>query len=282
MAHRKTIFEIQEKKKKHEKIVMLTAYDCAMATIIDQQPVDIILIGDSLANVVLGLESTKDVGMREMLHHAKAVNRGVQQALLVADMPYEAYQENIGAAVNNAHQFIEEAGCDAVKLEWFDQCLEVTERIVSAGIAVMGHVGLTPQSVDKLGGYKVQGTEAVYAQQIIEDAKALEKKGCFSVVLECIPKEVAEIITKELGIPTIGIGAGVHCDGQVLVINDLLGYSGRFKPKFVKQYASLAGMAGEGIREFCDEIRQGQFPGEEHSYHLKPGEREILKTKMSI
>jgi len=242
---RKTIHDILVKKKSKQKIIMLTAYDYAMANYIDQADVDIILVGDSLANVVLGLESTQDVGMTEMIHHAKAVNRAVRQAMLVGDMPYESYQIDMTQSVKNAQRFVDEAGCNAVKLEWFDHCLDVAQSIIQAGIPVMGHVGLTPQTAQDLGGFKVQGKDASSAKKIIKNAVALEQRGCFSIVLECIPAPIASLITEKLSIPTIGIGAGPSCDGQVLVTNDLLGLFDRFHPKFVKQYVNL----GESIMQ---------------------------------
>jgi len=279
MSARKTIQQILDKKESGEKIVMLTAYDYPMASMIDQACVDIILVGDSLANVVLGLDSTKEVGMAEMLHHAKAVHRGVKEALLIVDMPFESYQQDTKMAVNNAKRFVDEAGAQAVKLEWFDQCLKVAEDIVKAGIPVMGHVGLTPQTVEQLGGYKVQGKDAPSAQRIIENAKALEEKGCFSVVLECIPSQVAEIVTKQLLIPTIGIGAGIHCDGQVLVSHDLLGYFDWYKPKFAKQYINFKAIGSEAVERFRDEVRKGTFPDKSHSYYIKQEELDHLNVK---
>jgi len=235
MSERRTIQQIQAKKANSQKITMLTAYDYPLALLIDLAGVDMILVGDSLANVVLGLESTTEIGMVEMLHHAKAVNRAVKHALLIGDMPFESYQADSDKAVDNAKRFVNEAGCNAVKLEWFDHCLEVAEKIVQAGIPVMGHVGLTPQTAEKLGGFKVQGKDAESARKIIQHAKDLERKGCFSIVLECIPVQIAKIITDNLSIPTIGIGAGQHCDGQVLVSYDLLGISPNFKAKFVEE-----------------------------------------------
>lgn len=258
---------------------MLTAYDYPTAALIDAAGADIILVGDSLAQVVLGLSSTKEVGMDEMVHHAKAAGRAVKNALLIGDMPYVSYQENPEQAAGNAKRFIEEAGCGAVKLEWFDQCLEVTAAIVKAGIPLMGHVGLTPQTADKLGGYKVQGRDAESAQKIIERAKALEAKGCFAVVLECIPSEVAKIISEHLTIPTIGIGAGVHCDGQVLVINDLLGLDSRFHPKFAKQYADLASAIDKAVRQYIKEVKSGRFPSAGESYSIKSEELEKLNQQ---
>lgn len=265
---RKTIDDIKKKKQSHQKIVMLTAYDFPVASILDQAGVDIILVGDSLAHVVLGLDSTKDVGMAEMLHHAKAVNRAVKEALLVGDMPFSSYQINPSTAVINAKRFIVEAGCDAVKLEWFDHCLGVAKEIIEAGIPVMGHVGLTPQRADELGGYKVQGNTQESAARIIDQAQALAKAGCFSLVLECIPHQVAEIITREVAVPTIGIGAGAQCDGQVLVIHDILGLESKLKPKFVKQYASLGEEIRLAVLQFKQEVVSGQFPDADHSYTI--------------
>lgn len=264
---RKSVNQIKEKKHKGEKITMLTAYDYPLAGLIDQCGIDIILVGDSLANVVLGLDSTKDIGMSEMIHHASAVNRAVKNSLLIGDMPFESYQKNINQAVVNAKRFIE-AGCDAVKLEWFDHCLEVTGNLIKEGVEVMGHIGLTPQTAENLGGMKVQGKDAKRAQEIIGYAKQLEQAGCFSIVLECIPDRISEIITKSLIIPTIGIGAGRMCDGQVLVTHDLLGLFDRYKPKFVKQYIKLDDLIKDGITRYKDEVIDQIFPGEEHSFKI--------------
>jgi len=267
-----TVDRIKAKKKSGEKITMLTAYDYPLASLVDQAGIDIILVGDSLANVVLGLESTKEVGMAEMIHHARAVSRAVKNALVVGDMPFEAYQTDTSRAAANAGRFIEEGGCQAVKLEWFDHCLEVVSCVAKAGIPVMGHVGLTPQTADKLGGYRVQGKDAASARKIIDHARALEEQGCFCVVLECVPSQVAEAITKRLSIPTIGIGAGRNCDGQVLVTPDLLGFSDQHKPKFVKQYVDVRALILEGLRHFRDDVTQGLFPDEAHSYRMDPDE----------
>ncbi len=279
MSERKTIEHIQGKKKDGQKITMLTAYDYSLASLVDAAGVDIILVGDSLANVVLGLESTTEVGMTEMIHHAKAANRGVKQALFVGDMPFESYQSDSDMAIVNAKRFIDEAGCNAVKLEWFDQCLEVAEKIVDAGIPVMGHVGLTPQTAEKLGGFKVQGRDAESAREIIKHAKDLQEKGCFSIVLECIPSPIAKMITEQLSIPTIGIGAGPHCDGQVLVTHDILGLFDRFKPKFVKQYTDLGASIIEGVRNYCKEVEDGTFPDASRSYSMNEQELLNLETK---
>ena len=259
------------------KITMLTAYDYPIASLVDRAGIDMILVGDSLANVVLGLKSTTEVGMPEMLHHAKSVTRAVKHALVIGDMPYDSYQVNPEESVKNAKRFIDEAKCEAVKLEWFDKCLEVTEEIIKSGIAVMGHIGLTPQTADKIGGFKVQGKDAEAAKRLIEQAIELEKLGCFSIVLECVPDKIAELITRKLRIPTIGIGAGIHCDGQVLVIHDLLGLFERYTPKFVKKYINLSPIIAKAIEEFKFEVIQGKFPTPEHSFTIK--EEELRKLE---
>ncbi len=262
------ITNIFKKVDRGQKITMLTAYDFPMASVIDQCGIDIVLVGDSLANVVLGLKSTKDVGMAEMLHHVKAVRRAVKNALLVADMPFGAYQVNPQAALKNARRFIDEAGADAVKVEWFEGCLSVSEKIAKNGIAVMGHIGLTPQTADKLGGFKVQGKDATSAQKIIAQAKVLEKAGCFSIVLECVPDKLAGKITEILRIPALGIGAGVNCDGQVLVTHDLLGMFGQFHPKFAKQYVDVGSLMKKGIARFKQEVERGKFPTKKYSFSM--------------
>lgn len=274
-AKKITVKDILEKKKSCEKITMLTAYDYPLASLIDRAGIDIILVGDSVANVVLGLESTTQVGMAEMIHHSKAVARAVKSAMVVGDMPYDSYQINPDDSVKNARRFIEEANCDAVKLEWFDKCLEVSEEILKSGIQVMGHIGLTPQTADKLGGFKVQGKDAEAAKRLIKQAQDLESIGCFSIVLECVPDKIAQIITHKLKIPTIGIGAGVNCDGQVLVTHDLLGLFERFKPKFVKQYVNLSSEIQKAIEDYKKEVIEERFPTREHSFTIK--EEELKK-----
>lgn len=272
MEERKITVEDILSLKGKRKITMLTAYDYPLASLIDKAGIDMILVGDSVANVVLGLKSTTEVGMAEMIHHAKAVARAVKQALVIGDMPYESYQVNPQESLKNARRFIEEANCDAVKLEWFDKCLEVTEQIIKREIPVMGHIGLTPQTADKLGGFKVQGRDADTARRLIEQAYALEALGCFSLVLECVPDKIAEIITRKLKIPTIGIGAGVNCDGQVLVTHDLLGLFERFTPKFVKKYINLSPLISEAIENYKKEVSEGRFPTKEHSFTIKDAE----------
>ena len=263
----KTVKDLIAQKSKKERITMLTAYDYPMASFLDEAGIDIILVGDSLANVVLGLESTTEVGMKEMLHHTRAVVRAVKNAFVIGDMPFDSYQLNPQAAVDNARQFIEE-GCQAVKLEWFEDCSKVASAITNAGIAVMGHVGLTPQTAQKLGGMKVQGKDAESAQAIIKNAQAMQDSGCFSVVLECVPQEIAQVITGQLKIPTIGIGAGPYFDGQVLVIHDLLGLSSRHQPKFSKKYVDLGPQIVQAVQQFKKEVASGQFPDDAHSFHM--------------
>ncbi len=261
-----TIDAVLNKAKVGQPITMLTAYDFPLASFIDQAGIDMILVGDSLANVVLGLESTKEVGMKEMLHHARAVRRAVKHAVLIGDMPFDAYQSNPKAAVANAQQFID-IGCDAVKLEWFHECPQVAQAIVKAGIAVMGHVGLTPQTAEKIGGMKVQGRDVDSARRIMDNALALQEAGCFSIVLECIPAKLAQEITKQLTIPTIGIGAGPHCAGQVLVIHDILGLFTRYQPKFTKQYVNLGPQIIEAVKQYKQEVESRKFPDDAHSFH---------------
>ena len=261
--------------KNKRKITMLTAYDYPVASLVDKAGIDIALIGDSLANVVLGLNSTTEIGMAEMLTAAKAVSRAVKNALVIGDMPYDSYQVNLKDCIKNARRFIDEAGCDAVKLEWFDHCPEVTQEIIKAGIPVMGHIGLTPQTAEKIGGFKVQGKDAEAAKTLIQEAKNLEELGCFSIVLECVPDKIAKIITQNLKIPTIGIGAGVDCDGQVLVINDMLGLFERYTPKFVKKYINLSDLILKAIEEYKNEVIEKKFPAKEHTFTIK--EEELRK-----
>jgi 3-methyl-2-oxobutanoate hydroxymethyltransferase len=265
------------KLKGQRKITMLTAYDFPTATIIDRAGIDMILVGDSLANVVLGLNSTRQVGMGEMLHHCKAVTRAVKQSLVVADMPYDAYQTHPGESVKNASRFIEEARCGAVKLEWFDRCLEVTEKIVKENISVIGHIGLTPQTADQIGGFKVQGKDADTARRLLAQARELEKSGCFAIVIECVPDKLATIISSKLNIPTIGCGAGAGCDGQVLVIHDILGLFEGPKPKFVKQYVNLSPEIQKAVENYRKEVIECRFPDTEHSYTMKEEELRQLE-----
>jgi 3-methyl-2-oxobutanoate hydroxymethyltransferase len=247
---------------------MLTAYDYPTGVLVDQAGIDIILVGDSLAMVVLGHESTVTVTMDEMLHHCKAVARGAKYPLLVGDMPFMSYQVDVKEAVRNAGRFLKEGGMDVIKLEGGRDMAPTVKAIVDAGIPVMGHIGLTPQTISKLGGYRVQGKDVAAAKALIDDALALEDAGAFSMILEAIPSPVAKLITERVGIPTIGIGAGPDCDGQVLVIHDLIGLFDRFVPKFVKQYASVFGIIVEALENYRDEVRDGAFPGPEYSYGM--------------
>jgi 3-methyl-2-oxobutanoate hydroxymethyltransferase len=270
-----TVNDIRQLKGKR-KATMLTAYDYPTAYLVDKAGIDMILVGDSLANVVLGLKSTTEVGMAEMLHHAKAVRRAVtQHSLVVFDMPFESYQKDPQESVRNARRAADEAGCGAVKLEWFDQCLEVAEMVVKAGVPVIGHIGLTPQTADKIGGFKVQGKDAEAAKKLMWQARELEKRGCFAVLLECVPDRIAEMVTRELAVPTIGIGAGPYCDAQVLVIHDLLGLFERHTPKFVKKYVNLSPLIQKACEEYRDDVVQGKFPAKEHCFTIK--EEELKK-----
>ncbi|MBF0387486.1 MAG: 3-methyl-2-oxobutanoate hydroxymethyltransferase [Candidatus Omnitrophica bacterium] len=257
--------EVLAKKSRGEKIVMLTAYDYSLAVLLEKAGVDIILVGDSLANVVLGLEATSQVGMAVMLHHTQAVLRGVKSAPVVADMPFDAYQPEGSDALKNAEAFMA-AGCAAVKVEWFGRCLEVVAVLVKAGVPVIGHVGLTPQTVEQLGGFKVQGRTDVAAEAIREQSRKLEQAGCVAVVLECVPEGLARQITAELHIPVIGIGAGKYCDGQVLVVNDMLGLYDRKTPKFVKKYADIGAEVVEAVKCYKKEVEEGVFPGPQQTF----------------
>jgi len=258
--------------KGRQKVTMLTAYDYPTAFLVDKAGIDIVLVGDSLANVVLGLGSTREVGMAEMIHHSKAVTRGVTRALVAGDMPYESYQAHPEECVKNARRFIEEAGCDCVKMEWCDNCVEITRSIVRAGIPVIGHIGLTPQTADKLGGFKVQGKDADTARKLLRQAKDLEAAGCFAMVIECVPDRISQMITEEVKLITIGIGAGKYTDGQVLVIHDVLGLFDRYTPKFVKKYIDLSPLIVTALENYKNEVREGKYPDAEHSFTIKEEE----------
>jgi 3-methyl-2-oxobutanoate hydroxymethyltransferase len=260
-----TINQIKEMKQKGEKIAMLTAYDYSTARIVDEAGIPLILVGDSLGMVVLGYESTIPVTMEEMLHHTKAVVRGTKQAMVIGDMPFMTYHISIEDALRNAARFIQEGGAQAVKLEGGVTVAEKVRRIVECGIPVMGHIGLTPQSIHQFGGHKIQGKTPEAAARLLEDAKALEQAGAFSIVLETVPAQLAKLITKKIGIPTIGIGAGVDCDGQVQVINDLLGSYTDFVPKHAKQYAKLTDIIRKAVTEYQNEVKEGSFPTDKHS-----------------
>jgi 3-methyl-2-oxobutanoate hydroxymethyltransferase len=249
------------------KISCLTAYDYPTARLLDEAGVDVLLVGDSLAMVVLGYESTLPVTIEEMLMCTRAVRRGTKRALLVADMPYGSYHAEPAEAVRNAIRFVKEAGAEAVKIEGGERRLDLISRIVEAEIPVMGHIGLTPQSVNAFGGFRVQGKTTEAGDQILRDARAVEAAGAFAIVLESIPRELAARITAELRIPTIGIGAGPDCDGQILVINDLVGLSFGHQPKFARRYADAGAVISSAAADYCRDVRQGSFPSDDESYH---------------
>jgi len=271
-----TIAELQEKKQKKQKITMLTAYDYPTARLLDQVGIDTVLVGDSGGMVALGYESTVPVTMDEMLFMSKAAARGIESAFLIADMPFMSYQVSDEKAVENAGRFIKEAGCDAVKLEGGSEFASTVRAIVKAGIPVCAHIGLTPQTATMLSGFKVQGKDAEGARKLIQSAKDLEEAGAFMIVFECIPASLAARITEELRIPTIGIGAGKDCDGQVLVYHDTVGLFERFTPKFAKQYANLTSMIREAVIQYKTEVETGAFPGPEHVFTMKQEELDKL------
>lgn len=281
MADKVTVPRLVEMKAKGEKIAMLTAYDFSTAQALDQAGVDIALIGDSLAMVVLGHENTLSVTMEDMLHHVKPVARACKRAMVVADMPFLSYQISVEDGMRNAGRFIQEGGAQAVKLEGGEGVAELTARLVKMGIPVMGHLGLTPQSVHAFGGHKLQASDVAAAKRLIHDAKLLEEAGAFSIVLEKIPVEVAKVVSESLTVPTIGIGAGVDCDGQVLVTNDLLGQFEKFVPKFTKQYAHIARDTRNAFTQYVKEVKAGTFPGREHSYFAGDAVAKALKGRRS-
>lgn len=263
-----TVITFKEAKAKGEKITMLTAYDYSMAKIMDNSGINGILVGDSVGMVCLGYEDTISVTMGDMIHHTKAVSKGAQNALIVADMPFMSYQTSVYDAVFNAGRLMKEGRAQAVKLEGgIDMCDRI-EAITKASIPVMAHIGLTPQSVNSLGGFKVQGKSEEAAKELIEAAKAVENAGAFAIVLECVPAKLAEIISKEISIPTIGIGAGANCDGQILVYQDMLGMFSDFTPKFVKKYVDLGSIMTEAFKNYIEEVNNGVFPAAEHGFKI--------------
>lgn len=265
---KKTITTFIEAKKSNKKITMLTAYDYSTAKLIDSCGIDGILVGDSLGMVCLGYKDTLSVTMEDMLHHIKAVSRGTKNALVIGDMPFMSYQTSVYDAVKNAGRFVQIGGAGAVKLEGGSNVFEQAMAIVKAQIPVMGHIGLTPQSVNMFGGFKVQGREKDKIKILVEDAKKLEAAGVFAIVLECIPKEVAKIITETVSIPTIGIGAGIDCDGQILVYHDIFDLYSNIKPKFVKNYENLGELIKTGVEQYISEVCSGKFPDDEHSFMI--------------
>lgn len=260
------ILEFKKMKEKEEKITMVTAYDYTGGVLSEQAGIDVILIGDSLGMTMLGYDSTVPVTMDDMIHHMRAVRRGAPGTMCIVDMPYMSYEISIEEAIRNGGRMMKEGAADAVKIEGGKNRAKVVEALVNAGIPVMGHLGLTPQTADQLGGYKVQGREEETARQMIEDAKVLQDAGVFGIVLECVPAQLAQEITRQVTVPTIGIGAGVHCDGQVLVYHDLLGIYQRIRPKFVKQYANLGEEIRKALEQYGQEVKSGEFPGKEHSF----------------
>ncbi len=274
---RVTVASVKEKKQKGEKITMLTAYDYVSAQLLDEAGVDMLLVGDSLGMVVLGYESTLPVTLEEMLHHTRAVARGAKRALVVGDMPFMTYQASPIEAMHNAGRFLKEAGAQAVKLEGGRHIADTVSRLVECGIPVMGHLGLTPQSIHQFGGFKVQGKTPQAARDLLADAEAVEKAGAFAVVLECVPTPLARLISERLTIPTIGIGAGPYCDGQVQVISDILGMFPNFVPKHAKQYVRFGDVLKEVAKSYVEEVRQGHFPTSQQSFAMDESILEELK-----
>lgn len=273
-AMKNTALKLKGKKISNEKITMLTAYDYTTARLVDDAGIDAILVGDSLGNVVLGYENTLSVTVDDMIHHSRAVARGAKNALIVTDMPFMSYQTSVYDAVSNAGRLVKEGNADAVKLEGGVNFKEHIRAIVNASIPVMAHIGMTPQSVNAFGGFKVQGKSIDEAKQIIADAKAVEEAGAFAVVLECVPTPLATYISSILSIPTIGIGAGNGCDGQVLVYQDMLGMYGDFVPKFAKKFATVGEVMKNAFKEYVTEVRNGEFPDESHSFKM---DAEVMK-----
>lgn len=263
-----SVVTFKEAKQNKKKITMLTAYDYSTAKLMDEVGIDAILVGDSLGMVFLGYEDTLSVTMEDMLHHTRAVSRGVKSTMVVADMPFMSYQISKEEAIRNAGRLIKEGHAHAVKLEGGKAVCSKISAIVEAGIPVMGHLGLTPQSINTLGGFKVQGKDIETAKRLVEEAKLVEEAGAFAIVLECIPEKLADLITKELKVPTIGIGAGAGCDGQILVYQDLLGLYDSFKPKFVKQYKMLGKEMKEAFKVYSQEVKEGVFPDKEHTFSI--------------
>ena len=279
---KKTIQTFRLKKEHGEPITMLTGYDYPTALALDRAGIDAILVGDSLGMVVFGYENTVPVTMEESLHHCRAVARGAKSALLIGDMPFMSYQVSVEQAVHNAGRFLKEGGMHVVKLEGGRERLDTIRAISNAGIPVMGHLGLTPQSIHALGGFHPQGRTTTAARRILEDALLLEEAGCFSLVLESVPARLAELISKRISIPTIGIGAGAGCDGQVLVVHDMLGLFDRFTPKFVKKYADLHGEMKRAFGEYIDDVVARRFPAQEHTVEMPEEEWQLLLREIEV
>ncbi|MBC7084002.1 MAG: 3-methyl-2-oxobutanoate hydroxymethyltransferase [Bacillota bacterium] len=273
---KKTVLDFLDMKRKGEKITFLTAYDYPIASFAEKAGIDMLLVGDSLGMVVYGLPGTVPVTMDEMIIHSRAVRRGAPNTFVIGDMPFMSYQSSVEKAVENAGRFLKEAQMDAIKLEGGRRVINQIKAIVDAGIPVMGHIGLTPQSSGQLGGFKAQGRTAEAARELILDAIAIQEAGAFAILLEAIPPEVGEAITKRLTIPVLSIGAGIHCDGQLLINGDMLGLVEAFTPKFVKKYANLAEIITAAIAEYIRDVRELKFPEEKHTYKMKEGEAEKL------
>ena len=267
---RVTIRDLKQMKKKGEKIAMITAYDYTAARLVEEAGMPIILVGDSLGNVMLGYDSTVPVTMDEMVHHIKAVVRGTERAHIVGDLPFLSYQADVAEALRNAGRLLKEGGCQSVKLEGGRYMADTVHRMVQSGIPVMGHIGLTPQAVNQLGGYRVQGRTPKAAVEMMEDAKALEEAGAYAIVLETVPAQLGQLISERLSIPTIGIGAGVHCDGQVQVFHDLLGLFSNFTPKHARKYADLADTIRSAVSDYVSDVGEESFPTDEQSFFMKP------------
>ena len=273
---KKTVLDFLDMKKRGERITFLTAYDYPVASFAEKAGIDMLLVGDSLGMVVYGLPGTIPVTMDEMIIHSRAVRRGAPNTFVIGDMPFMSYQSSVEKAVENAGRFMKEAGMDAIKLEGGRRVINQIRAIVDAGIPVMGHIGLTPQSSGQLGGFKAQGRTVEAARELILDAMAIQDAGAFSILLEAIPPEVGEAITKRLSIPVLSIGAGIHCDGQLLISGDMLGLVEAFTPKFVKKYANLAEVITNAVSEYVRDVRDLKFPEEKHTYKMKQGEAEKL------
>jgi 3-methyl-2-oxobutanoate hydroxymethyltransferase len=275
---KKTVLDFREMKRKGDKVTFLTAYDFPMASFCEKAGMDMILVGDSAAMVVHGLPGTVPITMDQMIQHSQAVRRGAPATFVIGDMPFLSYQVSREGAIENAGRFFKEAGVDAIKLEGGRRVIKQIEGIVESGMSVMGHIGLTPQSSGQLGGFRAQGRTADAARELIEDALAIEKAGAFALLVEAVPPEVARIITDMLGIPVLGIGAGMYTDGQLLIIGDMLGYFEAFTPKFVKKYANLAETIEKAMREFGEDVKRNKFPEEKHCYRMLDGEYENLQA----
>ncbi len=281
IKHKVTVLDLQEMKDKGRKITMLSIPDYPLALIADRAGLDTILVGDSLAMTVLGYETTVPITLDEMIHHAKAVSRGTKYAFIIGDMPFMTNNTSERDAIINAGRFMQEAGTDAVKVEGGINAAHIVNAIVRAGIPVVGHIGLTPQHISQLGGYKAQGTNLETATRVIEDALAVEKAGAFAIILECVPDQISKIVTERLNIPTISYGAGIHCDGQGLVAHDILGIFDKFTPKFVKQYSNLGKQIQDVFEEYIDDVVNQKFPEDEHSFHIKKDQLDAVIKRNS-